>query len=305
MAISETQLSTWAKQGSIDLSSRTYASVRSALEHSTNSPISHLISSGVINIRLQGSYANDTNIRGDSDVDVIVEYTNTFHSNKHELPPQDLYVHEQTYSVASYQWKDLRGDVITALQKYFGNDTVDTTGNKSLKILKNSNRLRSDVVPVVSYRRYAYFKDGTNHEKEKGVAFYHMTTKQEIINYPDYHKDNGVTKHANTTEWFKPTVRIFKNMVSYLIDRGVLTKEIAPSYFVQCLIYNTPNNLFGQNYQTTIVDVLNYLSTANLEIFKCQNERHNLFDTGDTFWNTTDARTTINALIHLWNDGML
>jgi len=110
MSIPANQLDTWAKQGSKDLSSTTYQSVRNALSGSS-SPIREMITSGKVKIDLQGSYANDTNTRGDSDVDVLVRL-DVFQSNKLLLPREQYLLHEQTYFTADYILAHLRRDVI-------------------------------------------------------------------------------------------------------------------------------------------------------------------------------------------------
>lgn len=301
--ISETQLQTWANQGPIQASKNTYTSVKAALEHPA-SPIAKKIANGSIEIRLQGSYANDTNIRGDSDVDILVRLEDTFHSNKQKLPPEQLKAHERAHAEATYKWDHLRADVLDALTKYYTSSSLDATGNKSIKVLSNGSRLKADVVPVVVHKEYKYFHGHGNQSSERGVAFYHLQTKASIVNYPDHHYKNGVAKHAESNEWFKPTVRIFKNMVSKLVDDGFLTKDIAPSYFLQCLIYNVPSYLFGTSYQQSVYNTLEYLSNVDLGSFKCQNEIHSLFDSGDTHWNVVDAQQTINALVALWNRGI-
>lgn len=300
MPIPHSQLETWSHQGPITSSSNTYQSIRSALEHG-NSPISSMISSGSVKVYLQGSYANDTNIRGDSDVDVVVELTDAFHSNKYQLTPQELQLHDQVYSTASYGWDDLRNDVIQALNSYYGTSFIDTSGNKSIKVLPNNGRLRADVVPVISYRKYHYFNGMYDHSKDSGVALTHMEKKTRIINYPDKHYENGVQKHKDTKNLFKPTVRIMKNAVSYLVDNGTLKKGVAPSYFLQCMVYNVPSHLFDNDLTQTYCNVINHLHKADLSSLVCQHKMHSLFGTDDTYWNEIDARVTLNALIDLWN----
>ena len=85
--IPESQLEIWAKQGATVTAKATHESIRNALE-SNDSPIKDRIKSGGVEIYLQGSYKNDTNIRGDSDVDLVVELNTTFGHNAHELPPE-------------------------------------------------------------------------------------------------------------------------------------------------------------------------------------------------------------------------
>jgi len=67
MTIPEAQLETWSRVGSQTQSKDTYATVRNAL-NDKNAPYA-----GSIEIFLQGSYGNDTNVYGkDSDVDIVM-----------------------------------------------------------------------------------------------------------------------------------------------------------------------------------------------------------------------------------------
>lgn len=300
MAIPSDQLDIWAKQGSIDLSSTTYQSIRNALTD-TNSPILEQITSGKIKITLQGSYANDTNTRGDSDVDVLV-VLDTFHSNKLALPRDQYLLHEQTYPVAQYGWSDLRRDVTAALKSYYGAGFVDDTGNKSIKVLKNSGRLNADIVPVVVYRNYTYFLSDANHEKSEGVLFYHRTTNEEIVNFPDQHYSNGVAKHQATSNTFKRIVRIIKNARTHAVEKNILAKDATPSYFLQSMIYNVPDAAFAGNDQTALYNVLSHLTQNDIHGYITQSEQHALFGTTGIHWNHADAMTTISALTHLWNN---
>lgn len=92
MAIPEAQLQTWSNQGATSLSANTYNSIKTCIEgNNWNDDIS-------FNIYLQGSYRNSTNIRGDSDVDVVVEFSSVFYSNKNELSLQQLNEFNEYYS---------------------------------------------------------------------------------------------------------------------------------------------------------------------------------------------------------------
>lgn len=300
MAIPVDQLETWAKQGSKDLSSTTYQSVKNALTGS-KSPIREKIASGNIRVDLQGSYANDTNTRGDSDVDVLVRL-NVFGSNKYSLPTNQFLLHEQTYPVATYDWSHLRRDVVTALNEYYGAASVEVSGNKSIKVQKNNGRLRADIVPVIAHRNYSYFLGHTNHAKVEGIMFYHRTTNAEVINYPDQHYSNGVAKHKATSDAFKRIVRIIKNARAYAVDKGLLHKDTAPSYFLQCMIYNVPNEHFAGNDSTAVYNTLKYLIENNRQGFTTQSGQHALFGNSNIHWNQDDATKTLNALAHLWDN---
>ncbi len=302
MAIPLSQLETWSHQGPIISSKATHESIRNALKHE-ESPIKDRINRGSIKVYLQGSYRNDTNIRADSDVDVIVELTTTFGHNSEELPSEQEQIHEQTYNSATYTWGNLRTDIIKALTSYYGQSNVDTSGNKSIKLLPSSGRLQADIVPVINYRKYDYFLGKDRYSAEEGIEFFHQTTKKAIVNYPEQHLQNGASKHQNTQGQFKPVVRIMKNARNYLVDRGLLGKDKAPSYFLQNLVYNVPNSCFSSDLSESVRSVLSYLYTNpnSIETFICQNGLTPLFDESEESWNIDDALTTIVALADLWD----
>jgi hypothetical protein len=301
MSIPNQQIETWSNQGAITTSSLTYTSIKTALK-AGSSPIAALIASGTVKIDLQGSYAHDTNIYGDSDVDVIVHHSGIFYSNKLQLPVDQYQLHEQSYNSATYNWADLRNDIITALSSYYGANYIDSSGKKSLKVLPTSGRLRLDVVPVMSYRNYSHFHGTDNHSRVDGVSFNNAVSGEQIINYPDQHYNNAVTKHGATNSRYKGIVRAFKNMRSYLVDKGRLTKEEAPSYFIQGMIYNAPDGLFVADKTTTTLNVLQWLNRANLNTFISQNGQHPLIGEGPHLWPSANAQKTIKELSTLWNN---
>jgi tRNA nucleotidyltransferase (CCA-adding enzyme) len=69
MVIPEKQLETWTNQGAVTSAQKAHESIRAALAAQT-SPIKDMN----VDIFLQGSYRNFTNIYGDSDVDVVVKF---------------------------------------------------------------------------------------------------------------------------------------------------------------------------------------------------------------------------------------
>jgi len=241
MAIPETQLETWSHQGSITNSANTGNSVKNAIDSYQGFPdgISH-------NVYLQGSYKNSTNIYGDSDVDVVVELTSSFYNNLTAEQKAFLRLTDATYG-----YFDFRNNVETCLRAYYGMACVET-GNKVFKIAPGSNRLPADVLVCSEYRLYYGTLQANRYHT--GIAFYTRNESDKIINFPKTHSENGTVKHQATNSWFKPTIRIFKNMRGHLVSNNGFEKSLAPSYFIECLISNIPNNQFGINYQTTIIN---------------------------------------------------
>ena len=84
MAIPETQLDTWSKQGSVTQSQATYATVRNCLE-ANDAPYATRSKS----IFLQGSYGNDTNIYADSDVDIVLCTDSMYYYDTSDLSSVD------------------------------------------------------------------------------------------------------------------------------------------------------------------------------------------------------------------------
>ena len=129
MAVTQDDSARWASVGTKDAMARTYAAVEAALAASDN------LSKREVEIFLQGSYANATNIRGDSDVDVVVMLKSTWSPDKSLLSSIEKTAYDRDHSPASYTAAHLRADVITALKSYFGTDRVEPK-KKAIRVNK-------------------------------------------------------------------------------------------------------------------------------------------------------------------------
>jgi len=297
MTIPESQLQTWSHQGAVTTAKATHESIRSALD-------SYEFPEGVsYEVYLQGSYKNDTNIRGDSDVDVAVQLNSSFQRDLSSLSEAERQLYEQNHSDATYRWENFRGDVLRVLRGQYGAQAV-REGNKSIKIAGASGRLPADVIVCIQYRKYRRYQSTADQDYVEGIAFYTQRENRHIINFPKCHYDNGVEKNSpsNSNGEFKPTVRLFKNARTYLINQNVINQGLAPSYFLECLIHNVPNNAFGGNYQQKFCNVVNFLAQANLTTFTCQNKQLPLFGASAEQWAVADAQNLVNALVSLWNN---
>ena len=194
-------------------------------------------------VYLQGSYANSTNIRGDSDVDVVVETRNVFY---HNVPLRQRQLYGLTES-GSYTWMQFRTEVRLALLNYYGANKV-ADGNKSIKVYGNAHRLNADVVPCSAYRQYQ------NHHYTQGITFWTGNGVQ-IVNFPGHHRNNGARKNDACHMRYKPNVRVLKNARNS-------TGSAFPSYFLECLMYNAPDHCFETRFESTFCNVVNHLSTA-------------------------------------------
>lgn len=297
MPIPLSKLNTWANQGAIATSSEAYASIRHALLKAS----SPLAGRGV-EIFLQGSYANSTNVYGDSDVDVVVLYPDTVYWDMSALTPAHRQLHEATYPLADYSWSQLQNEALSALRSHYGMYAV-TLGGKSLKVETGSGLRVSDVVPVVQFRRYATFAGRGNLSAHWGVKFFDSSNNP-IVNYPKYHIARGEEKNqASRTEGqYKATVRIFKNFRSFLVDNDLLGERVAPSYFLECALYNVPDRLFVGRYTDTVPAIIGYLLNTPYAGFLCQNGVVPLIGNGSTQWSEGDFATFVVAAQRAWDN---
>lgn len=296
MGIPESRLQTWTHQGAVTSAHATHTSVRTALPR-----LGTLVLDRDFEIYLQGSYKNSTNIRGDSDVDIVVQLNSTWRRDISRMPQEEQAAYTSEHSNATYLFQNLRSDVLAALRAYYGASFI-TEGDKSIKIAAQLGRLNADVVPCLHYRKYQYFHSTHDQRYIDGIVLDTQRDGRQIISFPKPHYQNGATKNANTDDFFKPTVRLLKNARSHLVDRGNIGNDLAPSYFLECMIYNVPNSQFGTDLGHTFCNVVNWLKGARLEVFVCQDEQTQLFGNTPEQWSTGNASQFIDALITLWSN---
>jgi len=194
-----------------------------------------------LEVLVQGSYANRTNVRQDSDVDVCVLYKGAWFSDYQfcpELNDKALGLIDSPYSYAEF-----KNDVGAALRSFFGADSF-SRGSKAFDIHANTYRIDADVVPCFEYRRY--FGAPGNYWFERGTEL--ITDRGGIIvNWPKQNYIQGVAKNDATERRFKALVRIFKRLRNEMASNGHVAAEVIPSFLIECLIFNVPNDGLGNS----------------------------------------------------------
>jgi len=296
VAIPENQLEAWAHQGAVTTAKLTHESIRNAL--GDRNPA---LQGKDFEVYLQGSYVNDTNIRAESDVDIVVQLNSTWFYDISALPPDQQQLFNSYYGgAATYSDMNFRSDVIQSLQSYFGQPLIQV-GNKSIKVLPASGRLAADVVACLQYRKYRFFREIYDQEFTEGIGF-SAKNGEFIVSFPKLHYTNGTRKNAETNDWFKPTVRVFKNIRSYMVDQNLISSDLVPSYFLECMIYNVPPTEFGASFTDTFCNVVNWLSKQNINGFVTQCEQSMLFGTSPRQWRENKARLFLSQATNLWNN---
>lgn len=210
--------------------------VKDALQSDEN-----FISSTRYTVFGQGSYANNTNVRQNSDVDINVCYTNYFFF---DIPQNEtLDQHNITLTSDTYTYDEFKKAVHKALVKKFGSDNV-IVKNKCFHVKENTYHSEIDVVPTVEYRKY---RPGSGANYAKGVKY---TAKDgtQVINYPLLHIENGKTKNVSTSMRFKSIARILKNLKYKMEDDNYYKNPNVTSFLLECLAYNLPNDCYHVGY---------------------------------------------------------
>ncbi len=295
MTIPESQLETWSHQGSIKQSSSTYNTVKNVLE-SKGTPYENKDFS----IFLQGSYGNNTNIYAESDVDIVVKLNDCFRSDLSSLSKEEKEKYQEYFNDATYTHSDFKRDVLKVLRDAYGSDVK--VGSKAIAINANGNRRKSDVIAAIQYRRYYKFNGAYDQSYDEGICFYD-SAGDKIANYPKQHCENLTRKHQDTDQWLKPMARILKNMRGKLVSDGILESSIAPSYYLEGLLYNIPSDLFGSSYQDCFVNSINWIQNdADKDKLVCANEQYYLLrDNAHNCWPKADCEAFLAAAIDLWN----
>ncbi len=294
MAISEQQLQTWSHQGSVRGSSETYQAIKAVLEE-RGSPYT----GRRFEVFLQGSYGNDTNIYAESDVDIVICLTEVFDSDIAGLNPADKLTHQASYSPAVYGFHEFKADVFHWLQWKYGKGV--RFGKKAIFVPGNGNRRDADVVVCIKHYRYVSHQSGSNPQYDSGICFW-KADKTKIVNFPKQHRENLTSKHQATSSRFKANVRVLKNMRKAMVNHGFLADGVAPSYFLEGMLWNVPSQYFTNSFRETFENYLPWLAHCNSMQLTCANGLHPLVrDEYQICWNTNDFTNFIRSAWHYWN----
>lgn len=242
-------------------------------------------------IYAKGSYANNTNVRADSDVDVAVQCHEAVYW-KEEAPaahgPSKSYEGIWTPS-------KLRSEVVAALRAKFPSQ-IDTSGTTAIQVNSNTARVDADVVPCFDY--LYYFTSGGS---RPGTKIF-RTSGTSFENFPAQQLENGRAKNNRTGTSFKKAVRILKRVENAMVSAGK-HREV-PSFFIECLVYNCPDSVlklptWTDTVRGLLVHIWNGLEGPEpasgrwLEVSECKY----LFNSSQK-WNRADGRDFAKAA---WN----
>ncbi|HKI83932.1 MAG TPA: nucleotidyltransferase [Candidatus Krumholzibacteria bacterium] len=246
-----------------------------------------------LDIYAKGSYANNTNVRADSDVDIAVECTECVYWDTHE---PGAYSGGSPYK-GPWTPMRLRSELVAALRAKFG-DQVDTSGNVAIQINSSTARVDADVVPCFTFHYHfseTNYREGTKIFPIEGLG---------IVNYPAQQLEKGREKNVATGHAYKKAVRILKRIENAMAGDDYF-REL-PSYFVECLAYNWPNSLFNQPSWTALTRAGLFHVWDSLQGDEPNEEADRWLEANDCFylfhdgqeWSRNDGREYAQAA---WN----
>lgn len=276
----EATLRSWVKKPSDNEDAKrdkTENEIKDALRSSS------LLSNVRYKVYAKGSYANNTNVRLDYDVDIAVECSEFFYYD-HQGTGADVRkaaLLEATHAPykGGYTSQDFKRDVEGALVAYYGRTAI-TRGNMAMRVREKKTTLPADVVPCFEHH-YIYDTDADSQAVfHKGTRVY-KDNGGYVHNWPVQQYSCGVVKNNATARRYKRMTRALKRLENELVTRGEI--EALPSFLMECLVYNVPNSSF--NHSTYLADmrsVLAFVFNETRTADKCNewlevNERKYLF----------------------------
>lgn len=207
-----------------------------------------------IKLFIQGSYANNTNVRTQSDVDIAVVQEEIFQTIYREGVSDSNY----NFSTAKPPATPFKDEVEECLREKFGKDVERK--NKSIKVHGNTYRKDADTVPCRRYRDYRqdFYNDQNNYIG--GIVIF-ADDGERIINYPEQHIVNGKTKNTETHRYYKKMVRVIKTMRHIMDSNFYSSAREVSSFGLESLLWNLPNELFTKyvTYRYIFDDIVDYI----------------------------------------------
>ncbi|TFV78289.1 nucleotidyltransferase [Blastococcus sp. CT_GayMR19] len=286
------ELRNWTQPGAQDAAQATYASVKTALARSA------AVQAYQPEVFLQGSYANHTNTRGDSDVDIVVMMKSAYMPDIGRLTVPEIVRYNAVSSPATTSVEGLRQAVTDALNSYYGYERVHPR-NKCIRVDKQSGYVDADVVPAQQHRLYESFPAYGEPRFIEGISIQPLSGRR-IVNYPKEHIKNGEAKNRKCSNFYKPTVRQIKRLRRAAVDAGLVGKKDAPGYLLECLTYNAPTSYFTSDDTQRVIKVLSWLQSFSASelaaTIKSCDDIHWLFKTDPGDHNEYLAHKTIKTL---------
>lgn len=214
-----------------------------------------------VHIFVQGSYANNTCIRNESDVDIAVVREDLFE-----------YAFGVNFSSSTAEKvkeaKALKDAVERVLKNRFTYQVHRE--NKSIKVDGNAYRKHADTVPCLSLHYFYRSHLGDYLTYQDGIVIF-ADDGSVIRNFPKQHIANGKAKNVRTNHYYKKMVRIMKKMRHLMSDYGYKSADEVSSFGLESLLWNVPDSYFTKYKCNGFVfkELIGYLHNNRHILFNC------------------------------------
>jgi Nucleotidyltransferase domain len=261
---------------------------------------SSLLDSRRYEIFCQGSRVNNTYIEDASDIDLVLMLRMPFESNIEDLDAAGMNSLSERHQVSPYGWGDFRDDVLATLSESY----VVSMGRRCVNV-EAPDSLFGEMVDILlakEYRLYSAFPGPGVELYEQGV-FFRDREGQPIVNFPKQHRRNGDEKDLRTGGRFKGVVRTTKKIRRLAERERMITEGAAPSYLLECLLYNVPDHVYRTSSLTDAYRrALEWLRRCYHEdpvsfgMLPCQNGINWLFGPGPDQWEPGGTGRIVDVL---------
>jgi hypothetical protein len=226
---------------------------------------SPLLASRPYEIFGQGSRVNNTAVEPGSDIDLVLMLKAPFE--------------------AGYGWTEFRDDVLTVL----GQSYTVRMGRRCVNV-DDPDSLFGEMVDILVATEH-------HHGPAEGVFFLDREGRP-IVNFPKQHRHNGDAKDRRTGGRFKEAVRTVKT-----VRRRLITDGSAPSYLLECLLFNVPDDVYRTASPPEAVrGALDWLRRCHRDdpvsfaALVCPNGINRIFGPGPDQWEPDGAGRIIDVL---------
>ena len=224
-----------------------------------------------------------------------------YYYDKSYLKLEEKTLFEASTGAATYSLQEFKKELIAWLSRTDNFGTSVVPGTKAVFINGSGNRRDCDVLVAAEFRRYTAYTTTSNSYHE-GICFF-LPDGTRLENFPKQHLANCTAKQKVTNNWFKPTVRVFKNMRNRMIAKGALKEGLAPSYFLEGMLSNVPADKFGSTYQETFVNCFNWVVNTDQAKLTTASGLHWLVrDNVRTSWPSANFKAYTDAASKFWTN---
>lgn len=233
------------------------------------------VNNHTVDIFIQGSYANNTCVSGESDVDIAVvrkEGHDSVYGPSFDIATANKKLEAQIFKDSVE--KKLRENFPYQVERH----------NKSIKVKGNTYRKQVDTVPCFALNYY-YNSHNQDYSNYKDGVIIYADDGTVIRNFPKQHIFNGKTKNKLTNYKYKKIVRIIKKMRVLMDECYYVSAREVSSFGLESLLWNIPSDEFCKHFTLgyTVEDIIEYLRshTFMFDYYKEANDIKPLFTSNE------------------------